>query len=79
MVSILSEIGMDKFATTEKLMKTTGLSDRGVRKIVASLKALGLLVRIGSDKGGHWEIVANDLVLAEILGIMRDNKGSYPC
>ena len=60
MVSILSEIGMDKFATTEKLMKTTGLSDRGVRKIVASLKALGLLVRIGSDKGGHWEIVAND-------------------
>ena len=60
MVSILSEIGMDKFATTEKLMKTTGLSDRGVRKIVASLKALGLLVRIGSDKGGHWEVVAND-------------------
>ena len=60
MVSILQEIGMDKFATTEKLMQATGLSDRGVRKIVASLKDLGVLVRIGPDKGGHWEIAVVD-------------------
>lgn len=60
MVSILQEVGMDKFATTEKLMQATGLSDRGVRKIVASLKDLGVLVRIGPDKGGHWEIEMGD-------------------
>ena len=57
MVSVIAGIGMDEQITTEGLMHLTGLSDRGVRKTIASLKMLGLLVRVGSDRVGHWEVV----------------------
>ena len=57
MVSILKEIAMDERITVERLCLQTGLSERGVWKIISSLKASGLLNRIGPDKGGHWELV----------------------
>ena len=57
MVSVVAGIGMDGQITTEGLMHLTGLSDRGVRKTIASLKTLGLLTRVGSDRVGHWELV----------------------
>ena len=57
MASVMAGIGMDEKITTEGLMRLTGLSDRGVRKTIASLKAIGLLVRVGSDRVGHWELV----------------------
>ena len=56
-VSILKEIAMDERITVERLCLQTGLSERGVWKIISSLKALGLLDRIGPDKGGHWKLV----------------------
>ncbi len=57
MASVMAGIGMDKKITTEGLVRLTGLSDRGVRKTVSALKAFGLLVRVGSDRAGHWEVV----------------------
>ena len=57
MVSILKEIAMDERITVERLCLQTRLSERGVWKIISSLKAFGLLNRIGPDKGGHWEVV----------------------
>ena len=57
MASVMAGIGMDKKITTEGLVRLTGLSDRGVRKTVSALKAFGLLVRVGSDRAGHWELV----------------------
>ena len=57
MVSILVEIGADERITAEGLSIRTGLSDRGVWKNIASLRSLGLLDRIGPDKGGHWKLV----------------------
>ena len=57
MASVMAGIGMDEKITTEGLVRLTGLSDRGVRKTVSALKAFGLLVRVGSDRAGHWELV----------------------
>ena len=57
MASVMAGIGMDEKITTEGLMHLTGLSDRGVWKTIASLKAIGLLARVGSDRVGHWELV----------------------
>lgn len=57
MASVMAGIGMDKKITTEGLVRLTGLSDRGVRKTVSALKVFGLLVRVGSDRAGHWEVV----------------------
>ncbi len=31
-----------------------GLSDSGVKKILANLKASGIIVRQGSNKSGYW-------------------------
>ena len=60
MASVMAGIGMDEKITTEGLMHLTGLSDRGVRKTISALKAFGLLVRVGSDRAGHWEVVGFD-------------------
>ena len=57
MASVMAGIGVDEKITTEGLMRLTGLSDRGVRKTISALKAFGLLVRVGSDRAGHWEVV----------------------
>ena len=57
MASVMAGIGVDEKITTEGLMRLTGLSDRGVRKTISALKAFGLLVRVGSDRAGHWELV----------------------
>jgi len=57
MASVMVGIGMDEKITTEGLVRLTGLSDRGVRKTISALKAFGLLVRVGSDRAGHWELV----------------------
>lgn len=42
---------------TAKTMATClGLSEKGVRKQIALLKAEGRLVRVGPDKGGYWQV-----------------------
>ena len=33
------------------------MTPRAVEKQVANLKKVGLLHRIGPDKGGHWEVI----------------------
>ena len=43
--------------TTEQLAQETGVCKRTVIKRLALLKDIGALVRHGSSRGGHWEIV----------------------
>ena len=57
MASVMAGIGMDEKITTEGLMHLTGPSDRGIRKTISALKAFVLLVRVGSDRAGYWELV----------------------
>jgi ATP-dependent DNA helicase RecG len=33
-----------------------GLTTRGVEKAIRSLKAAGLLERVGAAKGGYWKV-----------------------
>ena len=44
-------------ATAKDLAKTLDLSLRTIKNHIAILKQNGCIVRIGSDKSGHWEIV----------------------
>ena len=39
-----------------QLSKEIGISPRAVEKQISALKAKGKIRRIGSDKGGHWEV-----------------------
>ncbi|URA10320.1 winged helix-turn-helix transcriptional regulator [Thermospira aquatica] len=43
--------------TINELVKITGLSRRGVEWNIEKLKQQGKLKRIGSDKGGYWEVI----------------------
>ena len=43
--------------TTSKIASEITLSRRAVQTIVNSLKSKGILIRVGPDKGGHWEMV----------------------
>ncbi|MBQ9310685.1 MAG: winged helix-turn-helix transcriptional regulator [Bacteroidales bacterium] len=44
--------------TTNDLAGMLGISVKGVEKHLAKLKKAGRLLRIGPDKGGHWEVPA---------------------
>lgn len=39
-----------------EIMKATGLSRRGVEYRLNKMKASGKIARIGSTKGGYWEL-----------------------
>ena len=54
---ILAFLSSNPDATTEELIKVTGLSISGVEKNIRELKASGRLRRIGPDRGGHWEVL----------------------
>ena len=53
---ILSLISENPSITTADLADRIGISTRAVEKHLANLKAKGRLLRIGPDKGGHWEV-----------------------
>lgn len=53
---ILRHIQKNNRTTIAELCEKTGLSQSGVKKIVGALKQAGLLVRVGSNKAGHWEV-----------------------
>ncbi len=47
-------------ATNRELSELLSLSERTVRNHLSSLKKVGLIVRIGSDKTGHWEVIMDN-------------------
>ncbi|MBO4874569.1 MAG: putative DNA binding domain-containing protein [Bacteroidales bacterium] len=53
--------------TIAELCEVMGMSDKGIRKNINVLKQKGILVRVGPDRGGHWEIneenLSEDIVL----------------
>lgn len=54
---VLRLLKADGHLTIGGLCERTGLSQSGVKKVLASLKARGLIVRGGSDKSGRWRTV----------------------
>ncbi len=54
---ILELIKQNNFITYQELMKKIGISEKSIYKNIEKLKQKRLLKRIGSDKGGHWEII----------------------
>ncbi|MBP5496214.1 MAG: winged helix-turn-helix transcriptional regulator [Bacteroidales bacterium] len=41
-----------------EISKELGISIKAVEKHIRNLKKEGLLIRVGPDNGGHWEIVS---------------------
>jgi ATP-dependent DNA helicase RecG len=54
--SILKEIKLNHNITQDKLSQIIGISPKNIRIYIKSLKDKGFLKRIGSLKGGYWEV-----------------------
>ncbi len=44
-------------ASTAELAESLGLSRMGIEWQIRRLKRLGLIIRVGPDKGGHWDVL----------------------
>lgn len=56
-VKIMALMKKYPFITAELIAEKIGISSRAVEKQMAKLKSEGKIVRLGSTKGGHWEVV----------------------
>ena len=56
---VLLLLGENPRITQRQLQTETGLTRRGVEWQLQRLKTDGRIRRIGPDKGGHWEVVAD--------------------
>jgi predicted HTH transcriptional regulator len=49
-------IKTDPYTTAAILAKNKKLTRPTIERAIKKLKQLGLIKRIGPDKGGHWEV-----------------------
>ena len=54
---LLELLRLDGTLTAARIAETYSISTRQAERLLTGLKKKGFLVRKGSDKGGHWEIV----------------------
>ena len=54
---ILQLIKDDPGITRKALTGIVGISQSAIQKHINRLKAEGIIVRNGGDRGGHWEII----------------------
>ena len=54
--AILNSIIVQPTLTREMLAEQLGLSDSTVKKYLKIFKDLGLIDRVGPNKGGYWEV-----------------------
>ena len=53
---IIKLVVANPYITQQQLSQQVGISPKNIRLNMARLKSLGLLRRVGPDKGGHWEV-----------------------
>lgn len=58
--AIVLQMRSDPKATYDQLAKTTKKSREAIRKNIRRLKELGIIKRIGQDKGGHWQVTLTE-------------------
>ena len=55
---IIRQIRQNPNVSMSELASAVGISAKAVEKQIARMKKDGLLVRVGPDKGGYWEIIS---------------------
>ena len=56
---LLEQIIIDKNITRPQLCERLNVSLATIRRSIAQLKELGLLIREGSDKNGYWIVCSS--------------------
>ena len=55
-ILILKYISKNEFITITELSDKIGIATKNIENNLAKLKKIGILERIGPDKGGHWGV-----------------------
>lgn len=55
---ILDLMQSNPYITQEELSKEIGINAKNIRNNIQKLKAVGLITRVGPDKGGYWQVTA---------------------
>ena len=58
---ILTTIVNNPYITQSELAKVCGITEDGIYWNIKRLKEDGIIRRVGPNKGGHWEILDNEL------------------
>ena len=58
--NIIELINKNPYFSSRELAPLVGISQRKIQENIAKLKEQGIIKRIGSPKGGHWEITINN-------------------
>ena len=54
---IISVVSSNPYVTQSDIARTIGISLVHVNKNMKKLQDLGIIRRVGPDKGGHWEVI----------------------
>lgn len=54
---IMALLSQDNTLSAATLAERIGITAKAVEKQIARMKADGVLRRIGTDKGGYWQVV----------------------
>jgi len=54
---IITEIRKNQYITQKELSKIVDINEKNIRNNIRKLKNLGIIKRVGPDKGGHWKII----------------------
>jgi ATP-dependent DNA helicase RecG len=58
--AIVLQMRSDPKVTYGQLAKTTKKSREAIRKNIRRLKELGIIKRVGPDKGGYWQVTLTE-------------------
>lgn len=56
---LLELLRLDRTLTAVRIAETYSISTRQAERLLTKLKKNGLIIRVGSDKTGHWKVVKN--------------------
>ena len=57
---IIAAIRQNSLVSAAEIAIQLGISSRAVEKRIKTLREIGIIRRVGPDKGGHWEIITSD-------------------
>lgn len=59
-VEIIRMLEANSKVTAAQMAEKLGITTRAVEKQLANLRKKGVIIRVGPNKGGHWEVVNNN-------------------
>ena len=57
---IIELVKEDAYITTQRMADLIGIDRSNIARAIRKMQSVGILHRVGSDKGGHWEIIPTD-------------------